>query len=787
MLVLRLLTVYFGTAAGAIFLANRFVSPVSRRTGVLLAFGPFLLVGKALVTGGVLAPLDITYITSPLAAHAEEQGTQITQTPILSDVVYQMIPFRKAVRDAAKHLRLPLWNRTVLNGEPLLALQQPAALYPATWIGFLLPLAQAWTFEMAMRYFLALLCAFLFLRELGCRDVAALLGGVGFAFCDYLVFYLGWAHAPAAAPFPLLLLGLRRIATDPGRRAAAITVVALLLIISSGHPETLLHSVAAGGIWFLFELFQVDPVRRRRAILVSLAAGALTLGLAAILLIPLAEALPRTMEDFFRHAIFAKSPKSVPLPEALRHVRMNVQPYAFGFAGHGRIPPGFLEPQCYAGSMLWPFALAGLFSRRREKWALLAIGLLGALIGASFPIAADALGKLPLFDIGLNQRMVFLGAFATAALAGLGAEWLLSEGRRGIAIGASLAGAAVAVLVWSTGKSGYPEVGLSPEFFHTRMLYGAIPLGAAALLWLAVPRRRLGIAVAGCLLFLLVQRQLEDGDVYPTYPSAAFYPPLDVLEKIPRAAPYRFTAVGIDFIPNIASLYDLEDVRGYEAMTFRPLFETFHLWCVHQPVWFNRVDDPTTPFLSFLNVRWVLLAPGAARPPGWPVVSSGPEGTLVENPAVLPRAFAPRSYRAEPDQTRRLSLLEGIRDFREQGVVGEGPATVGDGWQVNGRALVSIAKYLPQGIRLSIDAADSALIATSMTAWPGWKLSIDGRRAPTVSYNHAFVGFRVPGGKHEVVLTYLPDSFLAGAAISLVSLALSLFLLLRRRPSLVPR
>ena len=64
-----------------------------------------------------------------------------------------------------------------------------------------------------------------------------------------------------------------------------------------------------------------------------------------------------------------------------------------------------------------------------------------------------------------------------------------------------------------------------------------------------------------------------------------------------------------------------------------------------------------------------------------------------------------------------------------------------------------------------------------MTAWPGWKLSIDGRRAPLLSYNHAFVGFRVPAGRHEAVLRYLPDSFLAGAAISLASLAAALLLL----------
>ena len=177
-----------------------------------------------------------------------------------------------------------------------------------------------------------------------------------------------------------------------------------------------------------------------------------------------------------------------------------------------------------------------------------------------------------------------------------------------------------------------------------------------------------------------------------------------------------------------------------------------------------------------INVRWVFAAPEFQPPPGWPVRYRGPEGMLLENPAVLPRAFAPESYRAEADEKLRVALLAGIRDFRAQGVVADG-APPSEGWVRNGAAAVSVSGYEPQRLRLTIDAAAPAVVGTSVTAWPGWKLSIDGRRAPLLSYNHAFVGFRVPAGRHEAVLRYLPDSFLAGAAISLASLAAALLLL----------
>jgi len=784
LLVLRLLAVYFGTAAGALWLAHRFVSPLRARTAVLIAFGPFLLVGPALVTAGIHAPIDVTYLSRPLSVRAAEEGTGVVQTPMLSDVVYQEIPWRKAVRDAAKNGRLPLWNRSVLAGEPLLAVQQPVVLHPATWIGFLLPLAQAWTFEMALRYFLALLCAYLFFRELGCGETASLLGAVGWAFCDYLVFFLGYPLTPAAAPLPLLMLGLRRLAREPGRRAVAITVVALLLILTSGHPESLLHCVAGAGIWFLFELAAADAARRRRGLLLSLAAGALTLGMAAVLLLPLLEALPHTIEQEHRANVFAHAKRSEPVPEALRRSLPDLQPYAYGFAGRGRFPAGYQEPGTYAGALLWPFALAGLFSRRREKWALLAIGLLGAAVGARFPVVSDAVAKLPLFAIGINDRMAFLGAFATAALAALGAQWLLEEKRRTFAIVACLAGAAVAWALFATGGPRLAQGELSPEFLRGRILAQVLPLAGAAILFAAVPRRRFSAALGGCLLLLLIQRGFEEGGVYPTYPSRAFYPKVPAFEPVPRGAPWRFTAVGFEFIPNIATLYDLEDVRGYEAMTFRPLTETFPLWCIPQIVWYNRVDDPGRPFLSFLNVRWVFAAPEYEPPAGWPVRYRGPEGMLLENPAVLPRAFAPQSYRSEGDGRRRIELLGEIRDFRAQGIVADA-APPSEGWVRNGAAEVSISAYEPQRLRLAIDASAPALVGTSVTGWPGWKLSVDGRPAPLLSYNHAFLGFRVPAGRHDVTLRYLPDSFLAGAAISLVSLAAALLLLRfpRRSPA----
>ena len=786
LLVLRLLAVYFGTAALSLWLAHRFVTAIRFRVALLLALGPFLLVGKALVTAGIYGPIDITYQAAPLGPYAPRVGAQVTQNPALGDVVHQEIPWRKAVREAAKNGRLPLWNRFVLAGEPLLAVQQPAVLHPATWLGFLLPLAQAWTFEMALRYFLALLSAYLFLRDLRCGEIAALFGSVGWAFCDYLVFFAGYPLTPAAAPFPLLLLGLRRLVTQANRRAVGVTVVALLLILTSGHPETLLHCVAAAGIYFLFELGFAGKGRRLRPLAFSLLAGVLTLGLCAVLLLPLAEALPHTAEHFVRTNIYARARRSVPVVDAIRRAVPNVMPYYYGFSGKGMVIEGYHEPTAYAGSVLLPFAALGLLSRRREKWPLLIIGILGIAVGARLWGVMDALCALPGFDIGINERMVFLGAFATAALAALGMERLRDEGGVRVLAGATAVLLALTAFLYVHAQPHVPQLQMPRGYFPYRMAVEALPLVLCAGLWLALRGRGREITcMAAAVLLLVAQRGLEEGDFYPTYPDRAFYPPLKSLEPVPRKAPYRMTAVGFIFIPNIAALYEVEDVRGYEAMTFKPFLDTFPLWCVPQPIWYNRVDDPTRPFLSFLNVRYVLAPRGHPPPSDWKILYRGEEGQLLENPRVLPRAFVPRFLRYGTARGDDIAVMEGIRDFGVEGVVGESPpeGTSGAGAYPNGEASIEITSYEPQRMALRAAAAGTALIATSVTAWPGWKLSIDGARAPLVRYNHAFLAFRVPPGSHTAVLRYMPDSFVLGSVISLVTLAVCLTLLLRPGPS----
>ncbi len=774
---LRLLAVYGASAAAVLWIVHRYVMPLRLATALVLTVTPALLTGKALVTGGVYAPLDIAYQSYPLLSHRDEMGIT-TRNGLLIDVVTSYIPSQKAVRDSVKNGRLPLWNRFHMAGEPLLAFQQPAVLFPGTWLGFLLPLAQAWTFDVCLRSFFALLAAYLLFRDLQCGGVAAYIGAFAWAFSDHLVFWMGYSVGAAVAFFPLVLLGLRRLVSRSDFVSVVLTVAALCLMITAGHPETVLHAVAGAGLYFLFELWLAGRGRRLRPILLSFVAGAFALGLCAILLLPFRELLPHTHQAVTRSSFWAHQKKSVDLDLSLYRSARNLLPYATGLR-ELRPATGSVDlPAAYAGALALPLVMVGLLSRRREKWGFALMMAAGLALWARLGGVTDVVSRLPLFDIAVNDYLVFLAAFGASALAALGAQELI-DGRR-VAAFVICGLASISVFVWLNQalRPHFVEMVAKPQRLEWQMpaQVAAIALGVL----LVALRRRLGAATigVGLCLILVAERGVEAIGTYPTWQNSAFFPPLRVFDGIRRALPERTAPFGYLLVPNVSALYEIEDVRGYGPMTLLPLAETYPLWCVELPAWFNRIDDVYRPFLTFLNVRYALVPRSMAASGGWRSLGEGDGVRLLENPATLPRAFLPAAVRFEPNGSNRVEALARISDYGAEGIVGAaGPA----GLIENGGGEVRVTGYSGQEMSLRIRTRSPAIVGTSIPAWPGWKLKIDGQTSPLLSYNHAFVGFRVSEGEHEARLYYLPDGFLRGAAISGATILLGAVLVWRRR------
>jgi len=693
------LILYVIVAGAIVALWDRFVRPVSVAAMIVTIAMPLCFTGRAMFTGRVFAPVDIGFLATPLRDYASVP----VRNALLGDVYTEMIPWRFAARDAITHGHWPLLNRFQHAGSPLAGAMQSAPFDPFRLIAMLLPFAASVTFGATITFFLAGFFTFAFARELGCSSEASLIGGAAFMFCGVMVFYVEWMQTPVFALLPLVMIGVRR-------SSFALLTIGLVLAVLAGHPESLFFVVLTGIAYGL----TLGP--DRRAIAIALASGIVALALTAIQLLPLFAILGETIEPRLRH-------EHPPVAADARQLAIHAGAMFLPFYGREQTALSDVQPG-RMGAIAFVLAIAALGTiKRRETMFFAALAVIATLIGWDAPPFA----QLMRWDLALNSRFIFVACFAIAILAAIGAD-----AARRHALIAIVVAIALLIATWHT----WPDqlaAGVRAPMIKTMLIADLLPL--CVFLW---PRR----PIAAILGLLLLQRTIQDANVYPTLDTSLFYPRVPILTSIPTTDdPFRIVGVGNALPPNSATVYGLEDVRGYEALTNTLLVETFPQWCT-QPIRlsFNRVDDLSRPFLSLMNVRYAIATREVSPPDGWRKVAEDRNTILLENTRAKPRAFIER---------------------------GEGTVTT---------------RRAPNGLTIDANITRDSSLTISQVAWNGWRATIDGKDAKLGRAHHALLAIDVPRGHHTIDLVYMPRAFIIGRAITFAAIALLLaFVVIRRR------
>jgi hypothetical protein len=762
---------YLAVSVTCVALWRRHVRAMTNAAAIVLVLLPFCFVGRALLSGRVYAPIDMPFQSEPLQDYKADVGLQQPHNGWLSDLYMQMIPWQSAVRESIAHGRWPLWNRHMLAGSILAANMQAAPYDPLQLLGFLIPHTQALTFGAAMTFFLAGLFAFSFARSLGCGEVASLIGAAAFMFNGVLAFFVGWPIGRAWAFLPLILVGVRMVVRERDVRACVVMTLGFVLLIFAGHPETVLHVVALGAVWGAYELVQLRTDRRAalRAIMLAALCGIIALLVTSISLLPFAAAAPQTVEYHVRHEYYATSSFPVMPDKIAQRAGVSLFPFYGGQPWRNNSTDLWEPTSMRVGSIVIGLSLAALLAapRRRDTWFFFALAVFSVFAGLNAPPVAQLLHALPLFDITLNERLAFAACFALAMLAAIAVDsWNESTTRR-LAIVLVVVGATLGIASGAL-RDGQLKIGVDPEVFTLSVVAELAPLAfVAILLALRMPRR---MALPLILGAILIQRTVEDGSIYPARPERMFYPPIPILKYMQNdlQTPFRMVGLHFAFLPDAAALYGLEDVRGYEAMTFRRLAETYPLWCRPQGASFNNVFDKSRPFLSMLNVKYAIGSLDAQPDDQWKLVLQDRQSRLLENTRVLPRAFIPERVRYEQTTYPILAGMLAAKDF---GHVGWITAPNYPPHEIyNGPGTLTIRRdEFDYDIEAKMDL--DGWVFVSESAWPGWRAYIDGKRVETRYANHAFLGVYVPKGTHRLQLIFIPEAFTRGRNITFATIA----------------
>lgn len=325
-------------------------------------------------------------------------------------------PMRHLVVEALQQGRLPFWNPYIFCGLPLAANPQSALFYPASVLGFALPLAFAFSWDQLLHLAWAMLGVALLARRGGVPAAAGWTLALLYALSPFVVYRI-------TEGIPTLLASLAWVpwcwlAWSSGRPGWLGAVWALQLL--SGHPQFLVVNAAGMGLWSLAS-------RMPFARLSELGREALwSLGLAAAQWLPTWEFIGLSVRRSWPAAFslaYSLTPedlKSLLWPGALG------DPLAGTYAG----PPSvFFETHAlWIGAVGLAAAALGLRARRRclGAAALAAAGTLLAL-GAHGPLYHGAFGAA-LSLLRTPSRWLLLSLWGLILLAAAGLAW---AGRRG--------------------------------------------------------------------------------------------------------------------------------------------------------------------------------------------------------------------------------------------------------------------------------------------------------------------------------------------------------------------
>lgn len=630
-------------------------------TGLLAVTACLLWFGLGM-NRGVLLSNDVKAVMTPWAPFYPEKSLS---GAVVTDPVFQFVPWLELARREIAAGRLPLWNPHQDGGVPLLGNCISALGSPLVWPVLALGVAPGWNLSLLLRLLVALATAYAWLREEGRSGWAAAIGACGFALSGPFVAWLEHPQTAAVAGVPLLFLLSRRAAREGGGRAVAGLALATCFVLAGGHPETQLLAAL-----LVAAMLIVD--RPRPAGFARCAGGALLgAGLAAPLLFPFLE--------YFRLSAarsgIDREPHTLPLRDLLRFLVPRLS------------ESNPTEAAATVSVTMLLLAAIGLVQTRKDRRSIFwgAVALAIALVVYENPLSRLLASRTPIYWtralLFLPLALVFLGSAGLDAVR----ERIARKGR-------------------------------SSEANWVSALASAVILAE---------------------LLAAAQGVHSVTSVHDFRPST---PLLSRLAADPE--PFRILPLETLLLPNSATDYGLDDVRGYDALS--PLGWRQRRAAMGQ--FFGRHTDVIRPegvasgghALDFWNVKYLLV------PPDLPLSSTrfavekrldleevyaGPDGRIWRNRRSMPRA--------------RLTV----------------PGSV------------QISDRVPCQWIFDLDASAPGALVVANPFFPGWTARIDGTPVLLAASPGDPVVLAVSAGRHRVELSYRPASWSLGLLVSGVSMA----------------
>jgi hypothetical protein len=714
------------------------------------------------------------------------------------DTTVVEVPVKKLTVQLLREGNFALWTDAHGNGQPFLANPKNAVFYPTTWFYLILPLFTAFKLHYLIHVILGWLGLYVLCGSYSLSKKASFLGASLFAFSGmYLSSFEFYNHIAALAWMPWILWLLHRDAR-PGRTRIVSLAFLWALMILAGAPEFILMTLflAAGQAFFKAGAWKK-----------KIALAALSLFLASLIsaaqLLPSIELLGRTE----RAAQSAQWPLelmqlfNLPFPHFLGNDREPGHDDFWGWHLFDKKFPLYYSLYMGVGALLlFLFGLRKPWDRR-QKILLLAFFLFFLLSCGRYSPFFFLYKFVPLLSSIRYPVKFFLGSvFCLSILAAYGFDRMTEAGkpgRKAVVFMAVASGLGLTLF----GLFKQPTIGFLNKLFiidressfrefGRSIQTGLVLLAVCALVFFLLYRAKGQGRILGWALIVIVllDPAYHNRYVNPTVP-ASFYdkPPLPGGLAAPLAiyrddlyAPFLKETMG-DNVKLLRffreSLYPFTGMGDGVRYVFNwDFYGTYSRRYLDLREALKKLPpDGQFKVLKYMGCTAYLgYDPLFSRESAQRLQIEGIDVWLerIAETCALP-SIAFRSVKAvEVNDKLRLFTAEAFDPLKEiitekdlnlpesSGNVETEPAKIVARTEIQGRGWYSVSS-----------PCEGAAVFPGNAA-PGWHAWIDGRTTEVFEANLFAKGVRVPAGDHEIVLRYLPASFLWGAVISLASIGL---------------
>lgn len=715
-----------------------------------------------------------------------------------ADVIRELYPWKFFAIQSLKSGQIPFWNPYNFSGNPLLANFQSAVFYPLNVIFFPLAFHTSWTFFILLTPLLFAIFTYLFLRELGLRNSASVLGGITAAFSSYTTVWIEYGNIGHTLLWlPLALLIVEKLLKKFEYQKFLLLTLVLWVSLLAGYIQGYFYEVAILCTYFFVKGFWDKKINIKKSIYFF-----------SCILLPVLLSLFQILPTLELFKESSRSEYTLPQIQSLLnpwwYLITVVAPNFFGHpASQNHWFPGtYIERVSYIGVAPFIFFIYGVIFLRRKKEVV----IFGTLALFSFLISFDLFFTkyffkipFPIISTGVPTRILSVFQFSACVVASFGFHQLLKNSRiKNLYI--------AIILVLFLLSSGWIFVFLGNNLFGIEVanikvsVKNMIIPTTLVLLFLSLIyvylKKRTSLVIVGILTLTIMDLFYFFHRITPFSPREFIYPQTPVISYLRNNAFInRFWGYGSGYIDsNFQTIDGTFSPEGNDPLHIKNYTELLVLSKNGKlPKELPRPDANIAGgygqddlrenrfrqrLLNILGVKYVLGKDNAKGPDHttypdkvYKLIYNDGYYQIYENREALPRFFLTDRYEIVADRQKALQVLYDENfDYKNILILNKEPGIRVS--SASGKA--RLIEYNPNKVILDIESTGNSLLFLSDNYYPEWDVKIDNEPSEILVADYTFRAVAIPEGKHVVEFYYNPKSFKIGLFISLATLLLLL-------------